>query len=232
MMIWFYKRLNTIFRTISIVVFTILFLTACPEDQDTPQQQPKNEALFDGIDSKIIYSHGPLKKMMPEQYLSALSEITGHNFGSYDFVTQSNQGQFQNYCESLGGCPDHVTRFRSQDMGMVQTITLDEIANRACISDRGATGMIPPDVNINDQNPADEEIEAAIIWQYRRIIGSSPDAFEATASKDYFDRHLGYIDAYDLSISTAADETNNHDFETALRNHCFALVTSSKFIYY
>jgi hypothetical protein len=223
---------NNVFRVFIISVLSVLFLTACPEDQNDPHQQSSTESLFDGIDSKVIYSHGPLKKMMPEQYLAALSDISGFDYGSYDFITQDNQGSFQGFCERLGGCPDHVTRFRSDDVGMVQTMTMDEIANLACF--RGADEFIlPPGINSNDTNPTPQEIRDAIIWQYRRITGSSPDSLsELLISEEYFRTHLGKIVVDTQNQLTTDEGDRRYNFETALRSHCFAIVTSSKFIYY
>ncbi|VAW70718.1 hypothetical protein MNBD_GAMMA09-2443 [hydrothermal vent metagenome] len=215
-----------------LMLFSVIVLaSACvgQSQDENKQHDAGGKVLFDDIDSEIIYSHGPTKRMMAEQYLNSVKKLTGHDFGDYSFVTGDRTGSFRMLCENLGGCPDHVNRFRSQDVNAVSSLTFDDIANRACIKDRKAVDMMPPDANENSLKPAKEEIISAIRWQYIHFFGDSPDDSEMSFSLRFINDHLNKIDP-DTGLSSA--ETRRYSFGTALRSHCFVLLTSSKFIYY
>jgi len=185
----------------------------------------------DDIDARIIYSHGPMKLMMPEQLLAAVSDITGHDFGAYDFTrpATTNNSDFTTFCNSLGGCPDHVSRQRNDSIGTVYVITLDKITSAACREDNTAIGMIPPDITLSDTNPTQAEMDAAINWQYLRFFDVTPRQDEMDASRTYFSSHLGKIDP---DTGQPTGETDTFNFGSAVRGHCMALLSSSKFIFY
>jgi len=185
----------------------------------------------DDIDSRIIYSHGPMKLMMPEQLLDAVSDITGHDFGTYDFTqpATTNNSDFTTFCNSLGGCPDHVSRQRNNSIATVFVITLDKITSVACREDSTAIGMIPLSIIETSTNPTQIEIDTAINWQYQYFFGMTPRQDEMDASRIYFNSHLGKIDP---DTGQPTGETDTFNFGTAVRGHCMALLGSSKFIFY
>jgi hypothetical protein len=201
-----------------------------PTTNPGPQVSDPN-AASDDLDTNVHYSHGPMKLMMPEQVLMSIARLTEHDFGSHDITNPAtpDPSEFLVYCQAMGGCPDHVTRQRNTGVGLVYVLTLDKAANTACIQDDLATGMIPPGTDGANQSPTAGEVETAIKWQYKKFIGSEPVATELEGSRLYFESHLAMSDP---DTGDPTGENGTHDFESALRGHCMALVTSAKFLYH
>jgi len=206
-------------------------VASVPPTQDPKTEPPDPEAAGDDIDTDVLYSHGPMKLMMPEQILMSMAKLTGHDFGTYDVTNPANadSNEFVLYCRALGGCPDHVALKRNQGVGLVYVLTLDKAANSACIQDDQATGMIPPGADVDATNPAAGEIDSAIQWQYKHFLGVEPDTEELELSREYFASHLAMTDP-DTGGPSGENETYN--FDSALRGHCMALMTSARFIYH
>jgi len=206
--------------------------TAVPVATQEPKTEPPDpDAVGDDIDTDVLYAHGPMKLMMPEQILMSMSKLTGHDFGTYDVTNPADPdaSEFVLYCRALGGCPDHVALTRNQGVGLVYVLTLDKAANSACIQDDQATGMIPPGADTAATNPPTTEIDSAIQWQYKHFLGVAPTEEELDLSRSYFESHLAMTDP---DTGDPSGENENYDFDSALRGHCMALMTSARFIYH
>jgi hypothetical protein len=182
-------------------------------------------SVLDDIDTDVIYSHGPAKLMMPEQILSSIEYLTGHQFdrGSRPYrieapASASLQASYVTHCQAMGGCPDHLTRERITTSSIIHAISLDRLAIEACVLDQEAKEMLPPDIDLGLRRPSPQLIDQAIVWHYDHFFGVLPRKDEFDASRDYV---------------TAHREANDFNtFETAMRGHCVALTTSAKFVYY
>ncbi len=228
-------------KTVTTALLLGTFLTSCVlgDESDREKEIPVAERTEkDDIDTDILYSHGPMKQMMPEQLLGSLTKHTGHSWAAgdptaeYSIEDPENPGpsSYYEYCNGLGGCVDHVNQARNPGVGgLTYVLTLDRVASQACINDGAATRMLPPSANLGATSVGDAELTSAIEWQYKHLLGAAPTVEELRFSKDYFASHLEELDA---DTGEPTGEGANHNFESALRGHCMGLVTSAKYLYY
>jgi len=124
------------------------------------------------------YWHGPLKQMDAENWLRTAAKLTGQDLGSCDHrypVVQSGAAgfhphayptmgagdapdyEFRNRAQLLGGCPDHVTKFREARTGLIAALTQATLTTELCAA-ADLDAPIYPLQFIED--PADKSEEA------------------------------------------------------------------------
>ena len=196
-----------------------------PTEIEKPVIPPMPESPFS--DRTLFFYYGPLAPMNAEVILNSISEITGHEYGAYDFTAPDrstrmfreagNNSPYQRHCTLLGGCLEHrVPLGRRPAFGAVYVIQLEKAAAEGCY-DREAFGMFPGS-RAPDRTTGPDDV---IRHQYLLAFGAEPTTEDLVASRKYFDIHVRDPDFDDVP-----------PLESAGRGHCRALLASNRFLFY
>lgn len=182
----------------------------------------------DGSDRSLYFYYGPMKPMYAETVLYSIEEITGHDFGSWDYTAPdpgsqafadlgNRDGTYYPHCRLLGGCMEHrIPQGRTSFVGTAYVLQLEKMVAEACY-DRAAFRMFPGDTAPDASVQAIDVIE----HQYMSAFSVEPSNADLELSIAYFESHLAEPEFDDVS-----------PMESAGRGHCRALLATNRFLFY